>query len=311
MRLSEHILVLTIDTDPDTLSSHIPDRRTLTWRGLEFAIEHFHHALPDWVFTWYVRADGQLEHAYSTTHYLLNTHADFWRTALARGDELGWHPHLYTAPTNAATMPEIITDSQVATQALTSIWADLQTTNFEFASFRMGEAWHTAHTLNTIESLGFTIDSTCIPERDDSATGHPRNWAGAPNQPYYPALDSPRTVGEKRPLLEIPMNSWVFKTSYDTAPKRRYMNPCIHPELWRQALTYWQKTLPASYQDRYIWTLILHPNEAMPQADNNLLYAHSLDAVRDNLNHFIDVIQARGDTVRITTISQAATAWRN
>ncbi|MEO0597154.1 MAG: hypothetical protein AAF126_13660 [Chloroflexota bacterium] len=308
--MAEHILVLTVDTDPDALSTQHPDRRTLTWEGLDFAIAHFHAALPEWVFTWYVRADGQLEHAYGNTQYLLDTHADFWRKAVAHGDELGWHPHLYTVPADDSVMPDIITDSRQATDALYRIWADLQTADFEFASFRMGEGWHTAQTLNTVESFGFTIDSTCIPERDDSATGHPRNWAGAPNQPYYPAQDSPRKIGDPRPLLEIPMNSWVFKTSYDTAPKQRYMNPCIHPELWQQALSNWQASLPNADNDTYIWTMILHPNEALPHDEADLLYAYSLDAVRDNLNRLVDTIQARGDSVRIMTMAQAANVWR-
>ena len=96
--MSQHYIALTIDTDPDGLNTHEPDRQNLVWDGLHFAMEYFHDALPEIPLTWYVRADGQLEHAYGSSSYLLDTYADFWRRAIARGDELGWHPHLYTVP---------------------------------------------------------------------------------------------------------------------------------------------------------------------------------------------------------------------
>src|SRR5688572_13966084 len=105
--MATHYIALTIDTDPDGLNTHQPDRKTLAWDGLHFAMEQFHKALPEIPLTWYVRADGQLEAAYGSERYLLDTYSDFWREALKRGDELGWHPHLYTVPEDE-TAPEII-----------------------------------------------------------------------------------------------------------------------------------------------------------------------------------------------------------
>lgn len=302
-----HYLALTIDTDPDGLNTYQPDRTVLNWAGLDFAIENFHQVLPEYPLTWYVRADGQLDYAYGSLRYLLDTYADFWQEAVARGDELGWHPHLYTVPKDASP-PEIIADTIQALGELERIWNVIKDMRFDFPTFRMGEGWHTAETLSLIEALGFTVDSTAIPERDDSASGHPRNWRDTPNRPYYPDKDIPRLEGQARNLLEIPMNSWSFQASYDKAPKLRYMNPCIHPELWQQALKNWQAKLVP--QETYFWTMILHPSEAMPHDDADLLYAYSLDAVRENLATLTNTIEAMGHKAIYTTVSDMAKIWR-
>lgn len=306
--MSNHYLALTIDTDPDGLNTYQPDRGVLNWEGLEFAIEKFHEVLSEYPLTWYVRADGQLDHAYGSVRYLLDTYAEFWRKAVNQGDELGWHPHLYTVPTDDSA-PEIISDNKQALAELSRIWDDIKESQFDFPTFRMGEGWHTAETLNLIEELGFTVDSTAIPNRDDSASGHPRNWRDTPNHPYYPDKNTPRLEGQARSLLEIPMNSWLFQASYDKAPKLRYMNPCIHSHLWQQAIENWQENLVP--QGNYFWTMILHPSEAMPHDNKDLLYAYSLEAVRENLAIVANTIEALGHTATFTTVSDIAKIWRN
>ena len=305
--MARHLICLTIDTDPDGLNAYDPDRRSLVWNGLQFALEHFHPALPDVPLTWYIRADGQLEQAYGSARYLLDTYADFWHKAVQRGDELGWHPHLYTVEDT----PQIITNSAQATAELSRIWHNIKDTPLHLASFRMGEAWHTVETLQQLETLGFTIDSTAIPGRDDSASGHPRNWSDTPNHPYYPAQNNIR-IADAKPqtsrILEVPMNSWYFQTSYDAASKLRYMNPCVHADLWQQGLNWWVAHLLA--HELHIWNLILHPAEAMPHDKPDLLYAYSLDVVKANLKALYARIERRGDTAVYTTIAAAAQQWR-
>lgn len=302
-----HYLALTIDTDPDGLNTNNPDRRVLNWKGLDFAMQTFHQRLSDYPLTWYVRADGQLEYAYGSVRYLLDTYADFWKNAVERGDELGWHPHLYTVPDDES-QPEIITNSAQAVHELSRIWNDIKNMPFDFPTFRMGEGWHTAETMNLVETLGFTVDSTAIPKRDDSASGHPRNWRDTPNHPYYPDKSVPRLEGEKRSLLEVPMNSWAFQASYDKSPKLRYMNPCIHADLWQQVVTTWQENLVA--QDNYFWTMILHPSEAMPHDKADLLYAYSVDSVRENLEYLTTVIKNLGHKATYVSVSEIADIWR-
>lgn len=306
--MKKHYLVLTIDTDPDDFNFATPDRSKLVWDGLEFAIDTFHDAFPDYPLTWYVRADGQLEHTYGSLRYLLDEYADFWQKAINRGDELGWHPHLYTLPEDDS-QPEIITDSTLAVPELKRIWQQIRDVPFDLKSFRMGESWHTAETLNLIEQFGFSIDSSAISGRDDSANGHPRNWSETPNRPYYPDKNIPRLEGQKRDLLEIPMNSWFYQASYDKAPKLRYLNPCIHSDLWEQALNHWKTSLNES--DNTIWVMIWHPVEAMPRKESDFLYAFSLETMQYNLRTMESVIKEAGHNVEWITVSDAARYWKN
>ncbi|MDQ7027057.1 MAG: hypothetical protein Q9P44_16050 [Anaerolineae bacterium] len=309
--MAQHLICLTIDTDPDGLNTHDPDRRTLTWDGLHFAMQYFHTVLPHIPLTWYVRADGQLEQAYGSARYLLDKYADFWRKAIRRGDELGWHPHLYTLD----AQPQLITDSAQAVAELARIWHNIQDTAFNLPTFRMGEAWHTTETLTVLAEMGFTVDSTAIPQRDDSASGHPRNWSGTPNHPYFPAqhdIRMPAAIDNIAPptqrILEVPMNSWYIQASYDAAPKLRYMNPCIHRDLWQQGLVWWDANLPN--HDLHVWNLILHPTEAMPHEKSDLLYAYSLDVLQENLAQLLERIEKRGDSATYVTLSHAAQHWR-
>jgi len=304
----QHTICLSIDTDPDGLNTHTPDRRSLVWDGLHYAMTHFHDALPQIPLTWYVRADGQLEHVYGSLRYLFDAHAGFWQQAIERGHELGWHPHLYHKLEDGNS--QLIRDSEQALDELERIWQAVAAVPFELASFRMGEGWHTTQTLNLVESLGFAVDSSAIPGRDDSPSGHPRNWRNAPNHPYFPADDDIRLAGAQRPLLEVPMNSWAFQASYDNVPKLRYMNPCIHADLWQQAVAYWQQQVQQSTATQHVWCLILHPAEAMPHDDNDRLYAYSLDVMRANLHYFTARIEHMEHAYQYSTVSAAARRWR-
>ncbi|MCA9913245.1 MAG: hypothetical protein KC496_07840, partial [Anaerolineae bacterium] len=97
------------------------------------------------------------------------------------------------------------------------------------------------------------------------------------------------------------------QASYDKQPKLRYMNPCIHADLWQQALNRWHDTLPQ--QALHTWVLILHPGEAMPQQPD-LLYAHSLETMAQNIHTLEQKITAQGDDIQWVTVYAAAQQWR-
>lgn len=305
-----HYVCLTIDTDPDGLSGPLADRHTLVWRGLEVAIAELVPRLRSAgiAVTWFVRADGQLRDRMGTALYLLERYAPFWDAARARGDEIGWHPHLYRQP-NPDHPPQLISEPQAACDELQRLWADLQGMPFAWRAFRNGEGWHTPETLRCIESFGIAYDSTAIPGRDDSPS-HPRNWDGAPNQPYYPSQVDIRRHGPPRPLLEVPMTTWLVQAPYDRAPRLRYMNPTLHRPLFASALRRWLNELAIARDDRWLWTFILHPDDAMPIATPDALYAHDPKVVLDNLRAFQQALTTRGHTVIFLTLSAAADQWR-
>ncbi len=310
--MSRHLLCLTIDTDPDGLSGKVINRQTLRWEGLK----HLQRLPEDLArdarlgrvpITWFVRADGQLESILGSAAYLLETFDEFWTKLRAAGDELGWHPHLYRQerPDDAALL---IADPREAQDELERLWSKLNAT-FHPTSFRNGEGWHTPETYSAVERLGFRCDSTAIPGRAGGA-GHPMNWQGAPNQPYFPAPDDLRKPGSERSMLELPMNTWRLQAPLDDAPRVRYMNPAVHPHLFANALKNWENACKVLPSDLYIWVMIFHPDEVLATQGEDALYSRSTQTLCANLVSITDSLRRLGHDFAWVTVTDAAERWR-
>ena len=314
--MTKHLLCLTIDADPDGLSGVTTDRNAATWHGLR-AIR----PLPEELearradlggqrvpITWFIRVDGQLRSLFGTSLHLVWAFEELWRQAIAAGDELAWHPHLYRLP-GPGQAPRLLTDPGRSREELLRLWDELAEAPFVPTAFRNGEGWHTAATWDTVESLGLRVDSTALPGIG-GGPDHPKDWLGAPNQPYFPDGADLRRPGEPRPMMQVPMTTWQFQASYDRAPKTRYMNPAVHPELFADALDDWRRRADAETDELLVWVLIFHPDEAMPSSQADLLYASSRAAVVDNLAAFVRRIEEREEAYEFTTVSEAAGRWR-
>ncbi|HME35184.1 MAG TPA: hypothetical protein VKF84_08095 [Candidatus Sulfotelmatobacter sp.] len=310
--MKKHLLCLTLDTDPDGLNGRIPNRKSLEWAGLERV-----QSLPEELsgiaglgrvpMTWFVRADGQLESILGSAAYLLETYDAFWTKVKKAGDEVAWHPHLYRQenPEDAAV---IITDPVQARDELERLWDKLKTILAPTA-FRNGEGWHTPETYATVERLGFRCDSTAIPDRT-GGPGHPMNWTGAPNQPYFPVPDELCKSGPVRSLLELPMNTWRLQAPHDDAPRVRYMNPAVHPHLFANALKNWENACAHLHADSYIWVMIFHPDEVLATLADDALYSRSRQALCANLVSIADSLRRLGHDFEWATVTDAAERWR-
>jgi hypothetical protein len=310
--VKKHLLSLTVDTDPDGLSGKVINRNALKWQGLERL-----QSLPDELaafaklrripITWFVRADGQLESILGNAAYLLETYDHFWTQVKAAGDELGWHPHLYrqARPEDAALL---ITDPVEAQDELERLWSKLSVT-FHPTAFRNGEGWHTPETFATVEHLGFRCDSTAIPGRTGKP-GHPMNWTGAPNQPYFPDPDDLRKAGAARSTLELPMNTWHLQGPHDDAPRVRYMNPAVHPHLFANALKNWENAVNILRSDLCVWVMIFHPDEVLAALADDALYSRSTQALCANLVSIAESLRNLGHDFEWVTISDAGARWR-
>jgi hypothetical protein len=308
----KHQVCLTLDTDPDGLSGKETNRRAMEWTGLE-QVQRLPEELDrltdklGWVpITWFVRADGQLESILGTSAYLLETYNLFWTQIRAAGHELAWHPHLYRQA-NLHEEPALITDDSEVQEELSRLWGELKSV-LPATAFRNGEGWHTSASFAAVERLGFHCDSTAIPGRRGAA-GHPMNWSTAPNQPYFPAADELGANGTERAMIELPMNTWRVQAPYDDAPRVRYMNPAIHPELFAKALAGWE--VPASsVAELHVWVLVFHPDEVLSSRGPDGLYARSRSALATNLMALTERLHKFGYDFEWATVSDAATRWR-
>ena len=258
--------------------------------------------------TWFVRADGQLESAFGSPTYLLDAYNDFW-TRVQRGGRRGW---MASASLPAGKIGgcggHIITDPFEAQDELRRLWNKLEVA-FRPTTFRNGEGWHLPETYAMVEQLGFSCDSTAIPGRR-GACGHPMNWEGAPNQPYFPASADLCQPGPARSMVELPMNTWQLQASYDNAPRVRYMNPAVQPHLFARALKSWETTLRALPTELCVWVMIFHPDEVLASRGPDALYSRSIKELCSNLLAIVESLQRVGHDFEWATVSHAADLWR-
>jgi hypothetical protein len=313
--MKHHLFCLTIDTDPDGLSGISTNRRALSWDGLIQAQELPHdlqslgnllnYKVP---MTWFIRADGQLRDRFGTSQYLIERFNSFWRQIGTCGHELGWHPHLYRQ-LETDDEPILITEPVEACDELERLWHDWTDAWFTPAVFRHGEGWHCPQTISMVEKFGFICDSTAIPGRRGGAH-HPMDWMGTPNHPYFPDNRDIRLPGRERPLLEMPMNTWLVKAPYDSEPKVRYMNPAVHESIFDKALDDWEILIKNSDVSIWVWVLVFHPDEVMPMPDADSLYAHSRQTLCRNVRAMTARVREVGHSFEFVTISEAAKRWR-
>jgi hypothetical protein len=309
--MTRHLICLTIDTDPDGMTAQVMNRQMLAWQSLEKIrplldeLEALRGKLGRIPITWFIRADGQLEDVFGSPLYVLDRFEPLWSEVQSAGHEIGWHPHLYRQ-SSAAEPVVLMTDPVEAVDEIERLWSALARSFPRTVSFRNGEGWHCAATLAAVEKLGFLWDSTAIPGRAGIAR-HPIDWTGTPNHPYFPDRNEIRFTGAPRMLLELPMNTWSLKTSYDSEPKLRYINPAIHEHLFAGAASTLRKTFR---EGLHVWILVLHPDEAASGAKPDLLYARSAKAVCMNLKTFAATIWQAGHEVQFVTMSQAGQEWR-
>ena len=312
MEGSRHIFCLTIDTDPDGANSPRGAGADLSWAALSAS-----RTLPEQVdaslgrqlgsvpITWFVRIDGQIESIHGSALYLLDAFHSLWESAVSRGDEIGWHPHLH-GPGRAAGL---LSDPRKACDELARLWALIGAAGWNPRCFRNGEGWHLPETLAQVEAFGIACDSSAIPGRG-GRPGHPRNWIGAPNHPYFPDGRDIRRAGAPRLILELPMTTWSFAAPYDDVPRTRYMNPAVHPALFNRALENWTRGRTVFEGGLWVWVLVFHPDEAFPEAGADDLYARDPEALAVNIENLVRRLTGAGQRAEFATISEAARQWR-
>jgi hypothetical protein len=309
--MARYLISLTIDADPDGLSGPRVNRAAKQWEGLAAAF-----SLPDILagshasalhtapITWFVRADDQIGEFFGCPEYLLHRFARSWEQMRQMGHELGWHPHLYTRQPDGEHR---LAQGHAASDQLERNFEVVVSAGLDSAAFRNGEGWHSALTYETVERLGFAIDSTAIPGRF-SEGGHPLDWRGAPSQPYYPRQDNLCAAGPRRPMVEVPISAWMVRAPYDSMPRLRYMNPAVHERIFRGGLEGWP-VVPKSL-DVHVLVLIVHPDELYTLGGPDHLYGRDPRILVRNLEMLVDHIASAGYTVEFVTLSTAAEQWK-
>ncbi len=296
-------LIVTVDVDNDGVEHN--ERNNLSWNSLE-TIPEIKSILSEMKLkvTWFVRADNQLRDIYGSVTYVLEEHNKLWSQIEDTGDEIGWHPHIYEwSEIDKLYVPDL--DDTRRSGKLKQIRAELLKEGYNHTSARMGEAFHTNESMETLEYLFIKVDATAIPGRSRNDVSRCFNWSMTPNEPYHPSKTDYRIPSQYSHwnILEVPMTTAPIKTGYDPIPLVRYFNPLYHYHIFKSAIEWFLRTYNNHNQD-YFLTLVFHPDEVIPRNNSHELYAFSINEMKQNINYLLSVLEQNKIPCKSITVSE-------
>lgn len=305
-------LIATIDVDNDGVEN---DERThLKWSSLEL-IPEIKKVLSDLGLrtTWFVRADNQLKDVYGSAAYLLEEYATLWKQLQYTGDEVGWHPHIYFWDENEKSyLPDL--DPIQRVKKIVDIREELVGLGFHHTAVRMGEAFHTNETMRAINQLSLKVDASALPGRKRQDKSRWFDWSTTSNEPYFPSNDDYRVpgLGSHLDILEIPITTAPIRTSYDTLETAayRYLNPVYQHNKFKMAVE-WVLSSYAGLTDEGFITITFHPSEVIQRHIYHELYAFSLNEMKLNLRHLLQLLNDRNISLRSVTMTEARSIFLN
>ncbi len=248
-------------------------------------------------FTFFVRADNQVKFMFDRVSYLFDRYRPFWLEAKQRGDEIGWHPHLYRLR-GSVWMPQ--TDGPGVERQLKSCYVELPMDVFNITSARIGEGMMTNYSINTLDKLGIKADCTALPGRVRNDADRKFNWSKAPAVPYHPSRFDYSSVGlpgGNLNLLEIPFTMVETKASYDTEPIRRYLDLTFSPSFLGPGLRDAIRRSPFT-------VAVIHPSFIQGAAGDNEFISPGPETVKQNIVNLIAAAQVIRREVEFVTIRQ-------
>lgn len=296
-------LYITFDVDPD-YSENVRSRNEITWHGLE-NIPNIQQALASrkMPFTFFVRVDNQIADFYGDFLGIYNKYQYLWEKLIADGNEFGWHPHLY-AKNEGGYIPE--RTPEVCRDILARAWESVLTLPFKVSSCRIGEAWHSNLTMQTLDKFGLKIDSTAVPgrKRDDAARQF--DWEITTNTPYFPSIKDYRVpdIQDSLDIFEVPMTTVPILTCYDSVPVNRYLNPTFKPDLFSPAFEKYVTNLDHQHDHHIV--IIFHPDETLGRPANDL-HKYGLETCVENIDSIQSSLENSGITYKFCTLSELCT----
>lgn len=218
--MKKFYIVIGCDCDPDRkgFSQKINDKN-LFWDGIKYGIpdfliarQRFADSTGYWPkITWFVRSDSQINSIFGNEGYCLNKFRNIWETLLDYGDEIAWHPHLYSWDKKNLKWIQKINDTSFTKNCLDK--------GFKAFKSNWGVPPKTVHggwgyqdntTINFYSNSGIISDCSAMPGHNSLKLGNFDNsdWEETQKYPYWisksnyklAALEKADSTG----VLEIP-----------------------------------------------------------------------------------------------------------
>lgn len=301
-------IALTFDAEADVFDRSIGGEPSKpSWRGIEEGIPLLDEVLANYRdsngerarATWYVRGDRHIAAVFGSSTHLLEKYRDVWQQHIARGDEIGFHPHLYRLADGEWRQE---TDATALREQLTEALGTMRGAGFEPRSSRNGEAFGSNEVMAALDELGIQCDSTAMPGRVRRDAERQLDWGTTPQQPYHPSAADYREPGlpELR-LLQVPMSMIETKTDYDRAPLLRYADLSFHHEVLRNGLRAFLATAP-------LLVTVTHPSTVLPgiAPQRHGLLSFDIGEFRRNLDFILAECARLHRGHRFITIAECA-----
>jgi hypothetical protein len=316
MKRALHVHV-TFDADQDDSTGLSPERALPTWEGLAL-IERIDGVLSRHGirYTLFVRADEQIRQLYGTALAVYDRHRSLFEGLIARGHEIGWHPHLYQRGRDSSGrecyLP--LRDEGDASGQIVDTHEQIRRAGFQFESARIGEAWHATGVMCALDALGVRVDSTAIPGRARNDEVLTFDWGPTPQQPYHPSRTDYRIAGDPSSsgalsILEVPMTTVPIRASHDRQPLARYLNLAFHPQLFREGLLGFFREVEsedeASRGGPVSLTMVFHTGELLPRKPTALC-SHAFPDFEANVSELVRRAEGSGLEVRYLPLREAA-----
>jgi hypothetical protein len=226
-----------------------------------------------WPATWFIRLDAHIRAVYGDAEFVFRRHGSLIDRVLARGDEIGWHPHVYRMR-DGEWQPE---PDVSAVRAELEVHAPMARARNLHAA-RMGWGVHTNDTMRFIAASGFSVDSSAIPRPAYGWDPEARDWTMTPLTPYRPSSADYRIPGDPRlPVVEVPMSVVHIAGPDDSQRVMRCVNPAFRPEALAAPLRSW-------CAEHEVLVTVTHPYEVLPRRQPHPLLAGSIEAFARNLD---------------------------
>lgn len=307
------IIVMTFDAEDDYFDTSIcgPVRSTHAWKGIEEGIPIIDRMLSNIRdssggrahATWFVRCDDQIMSDTGDRAYLLRKYRDCWRHHQDLGDEIGFHPHLYTQSDGKWTQA---TDDAAVEEQLRASFKAMEDVGFSAKVSRIGECYSSNTVMQTLDSLHLVCDSTALPGRMRQDAMRHFDWSITSNAPYRPSASDYRVSGsDSLRLLEVPMTAVRTLASYDKAPVMRYVDLSFYSHVLEKGLSQTIASLRAL-------VTVNHPSTILPDMIDKPhgLLSFSSDEFESNLKMIVDLCERQGRSYRFATLSQYASLCR-
>ena len=334
--MKEVIVIICCDTEPDQPQNGGLDYNVHfgkhTWGGIEKGIpgaREIAQSIEDdegnnAKITWFLRSDEQIKELYGDPAWMVRNFMDIWKDCVSRGDEIGWHPHLWRWNERIKSWYPELENKEWIENCMEEGYQKFPK-EFKLVSSRMCWNFHNNITMNKMDGLGLKVDITAMPGQKsikssyESADSVYYDWEITKEKTYFPSRSDYRReagINERSlDILEIPLTNYEISLPWQIKrilkrllrPDRGYplgkKNPAkivSHPSFFKQAVI---KKFSESKNNNSTAFLVsyFHADEYIGKE-----YAASALNSKNNLNSISEASKKYGVPFRFLTSKEAA-----